>query len=106
MLNFLFFFLSSGFEIEPQQYFFSFLGLGVLTISAEQYFLSPPCLFISPLYLYIYTALCMNCDIENIVFFWREGGAAEFQESCLYSHTLNGVPPPRLSATNFIESTV
>lgn len=52
----------------------------------------------------------MNCDIENIVFFGgREGkGAAEFQESCLYSLTLNGVcvSHPRLLATNFTESTV
>lgn len=69
-----FFFFLQGLKLNLSSIFL-FLGWGVLTISAEQFFLSPLCIFISPLYLYIYTALCMNCDIENIVFFWEGGGA-------------------------------
>lgn len=103
---FFFFFFLQGLKLNLSSIFL-FWGWGVLTISAEQFFLSPLCIFISPLYLYIYTALCMNCDIENIVifFFWKGGGAADFKESCLYCHPLIGVPSC-LSATNFFESTV
>lgn len=94
---FSFSFLSSGFEFEPQQYFLfvCFSGVGVLTISAEQFFLSPLCISISPLYLYIYTASRMNCDMENIAFFWRGGGGCRGSRILpVFSHPQRCVCPP------------